>query len=160
MTPACLEGNTQLLESDYYLGGCDIDSDCPTSHGEVILGEDLLALPSNQDFPEAWTPAAAALRLSHQDVLGSGSTASRPGPNFLPSQSHPSPPLCSGPTPMGELRSSVKGNDVLDNVSPESLAPENVICVDRSERSLNLDATVHLCGGQTATSDLQLQTEV
>lgn len=160
VTPACLEGSTQLLESDYYLGGYDIDSDCPASHGEVLLSEDLPALPSNQDFPEAWTPIAATLRLSHQDVLSSGSTASHPGPNFLPSQSHPSPPLCSGPTPQGEFRSSVKGNDAVDDVSAESLAPENVACVDRSERSLSLDGPAHLCGGETATGDLQLQTEV
>lgn len=160
MTPGCLEGSTQLLESDYYLGGYDIDSDCPASHGEVLLSEDLPALPSNQNFPEAWTPIAATLRLSHQDVLGSGSTASHPGPNFLPSQSHPSPPLCSGHTPQGEFRSSVEGNDALADVSSESLAPENVACVNCSERGLNLDDLAHLCGGETATSDSQLQTEV
>lgn len=160
MTPACLEGRTPLLESDYYLGGYDIDSDCPASHGEVLLSEDLPALPSDQVFTEPWTPVASTERLSHQDILDSGSTASHPGPNFLPGQSHPSPLLGLSHTPPGEFRSSVKEHDVSDNVSPKSLAPENVACVDRSEHSLNLDGTAHFCGGETVTSDSQLQTEV
>lgn len=157
MAPACLEGGPQLLESDYYLGGHDIDSERPASHGEVLT-EDLPALPSHQDLPEeAWPPVAATLRLGHQDVLGSGDAASRPGPNFLPGRSHPPPALCSGPAPLGGFRSSVKGNEVADDVSAESSAPENVA---RVERSLSLDGPAHCCGGETASGDLQLQTEV
>lgn len=160
MTPSCLEGRTPLLESDYYLGGYDIDSDCPASHAEVLLSEDLPALPSDEVFTEPWTPIASTLRVSHQDVLDSGSTASLPRPNVLSSQSHPSPTLCLGHTPLGEFRSSVKEKDVLDNVSPKSLAPENIACVDRSDCSLSSDGSVHLGGGETVTSDSQLQTEV
>lgn len=155
MAPACLEGGPQLLESDYYLGGHDIDSERPASHGEVLLTEDLPALPSHQDLPEeAWPPVAATPRLGHQDVLGSGDAASRPGPNFLPGRSHPPPALCSGPAPLGGFRSSVKGNEVADD---ESSAPENVA---RVEHSLSLDGPAHCCGGETASGDLQLQTEV
>lgn len=156
MTPACLEGRTPLLESDYYLGGYDIDSDCPAFHGEVLLSEDLPALPPDHVFTKPWTPVASTLRLSHRDALDSGSTVTLPGPNLLPSQSHPSPLLCLGHTPPGEFRSSVKEN----NVPPKSLAPENVACIDRSEHSISLDSTTHLCVGETATSDSQLQTEV
>lgn len=162
MPPACVEGRTPLLESDYYLGGYDIDSDCPASHhGEGLLSEDLPALPSDQVLTEPWTlDTSSTLRLGHPDVLDSGSTAPHPGPNFLPSQSRPSPPLCSGHAPPGEFRSSVKENDVLDNASPESSARENVACVDRAEHSLGSDGTTHFCGGETETGDLQLQTEV
>lgn len=159
MMPASLEGRTPLLESDYYLGDYDIDSDCPASHSEVLT-EDLSVLPSDQVFTEPWTPMAPTLRLSHKDIRDSGSTASHTGSNFLPSQSHSSPPLCLGQTPPGEFRSSVKENNDPDNVSPKSLVPENVGCVDPSEHSFSLDGNAHFCGGETTSSDSQLQTEV
>lgn len=160
MTPGGLEGRTPLLESDYYLGGYDVDSDRPTSHAEVVPTEDLPVLPSDQVSSESWTPIASALRLGHQDVLDFGSTASHLGPNFLPRQSCPSPPLRSGHTRPGEFRSSVREDDLPGDASPQSLGPENVARVSHSERSLSLDGTAHFGGGETASCDSQLQTEV
>ncbi|XP_060035627.1 protocadherin Fat 3 isoform X2 [Erinaceus europaeus] len=93
--PEAGPGAAHELESDYYLGGYDVDSECPPppQEDEDFLGRDPLPPPLPDDFPP---------RLD-SPLAGSLSPGCRRRAHFHPSQylpPHPCPhdPLSGGPT--------------------------------------------------------------
>lgn len=80
------------LESDYYLGGYDIDSDCPSSHVEEFLSEEPLPppLPADEDLPELYMPITS---VSSDSTLSSGQHPSqKPPTHHLPPEESPQGP--------------------------------------------------------------------
>ncbi|KAK0149004.1 Protocadherin Fat 3 [Merluccius polli] len=92
-------GSTRELESDYYLGGYDIDSDYPPPHEDQFLCQDQLPppLPSastgSEDYPESYggtSPGDAGQSASKDSTLSSASHSNSHSadarPHFHPSQ--------------------------------------------------------------------------
>nr|XP_020474749.1 protocadherin Fat 3 isoform X4 [Monopterus albus] len=173
----CHGGSTRELESDYYLGGYDIDSDYPPPHEEEFLSQDQLPplLSTGEDYPEPYTPLPANPPVSKESTLSSGSTGCQHGrPHFHPSQYLPphqlplgdllhgdfSTPL-SGETPgNGDTDDSVSQNMRL-SVGASSASDMSATCgLDDSEHGSDFDSMDELCRGVTIITDSQQQTEV
>lgn len=166
-----LGGSSRELESDYYLGGFDIDSDYPPPHEEEFLSQDQLPppLPTGEDFPEPYTPLQAP-PLSKESTLSSGSTGRQPPrPHFHPSQYLPPHQL-----PLGEAAHGDQGPGVLMpghgdaddsasnlrlSVGASSASDVSAPCGD-SEHGSDFDSMDELRRGVTITTESQQQTEV
>uniref|UniRef100_A0A8C4NQR0 FAT atypical cadherin 3a n=1 Tax=Dicentrarchus labrax TaxID=13489 RepID=A0A8C4NQR0_DICLA len=172
-----LGGSTRELESDYYLGGYDIDSDYPPPHVEEFLSQDQLPppLPSGEDYPEPYTPMPANLPVSKESTLSSSSTGHQHArPHFHPSQYLPPHQLPLGEGPHGDFNTSVGGvtagnGDTDDSVSlnmrlsvgASSASDVSAPCgLDDSEHGSDFDSMDELRRGVTIITDSQQQTEV
>ncbi|XP_074535832.1 protocadherin Fat 3a isoform X2 [Halichoeres trimaculatus] len=172
-----LGGSTRELESDYYLGGYDIDSDYPPPHDEVFLSQDQLPppLPTGEDYPEAYMPLPTNPSASKESTLSSGSTGPQhPRPHFHPSQYLPPHQLPLGEVPHGDRSPSVGGvtpgnGDTEDSVSlnmrlsvgASSASDMSAPCgLEDSEHGSDFDSLDELRRGVTITTDSQQQTEV
>ncbi|KAM9852765.1 protocadherin Fat 3a isoform 2-T2 [Aulostomus maculatus] len=172
-----LGGSTRELESDYYLGGYDIDSDYPPPHDEEFLSQDQLPppLPTGEDYPEPYTPLPANLPVSKESTLSSGSTGHQNArPHFHPSQYLPPHQLPFGETMHGDFSTSTSGvtprnGDTDDSVSlnmrlsvgASSASDVSVPCgLDDSEHGSDFDSMDELRRGVTIITDSQQQTEV
>lgn len=175
----CPGGSTRELESDYYLGGYDIDSDYPPPHEEEFLSEDQLPppLPTDEDFPGPYMPMPAKPPVSNESTLSSGSNARQHArPHFHPSQYLPPHQLPLGEMPHGDFSTSVSGvsagnGDTDNSVSVSlnmrvsvgaSLASDmSAPCgLDDSEHSSDFNSMDGLRPGLTIITDSQQQTEV
>ncbi|XP_073469084.1 protocadherin Fat 3 isoform X2 [Aquarana catesbeiana] len=76
-------GSTRELESDYYLGGYDIDSDYPPPQHEDYLSQDQLPPPLPEDFQEHYDTLP---KVQPRSVVSTLSPDSRRRPQFHPSQ--------------------------------------------------------------------------
>ncbi|XP_068122905.1 protocadherin Fat 3 isoform X5 [Hyperolius riggenbachi] len=76
-------GSTRELESDYYLGGYDIDSDYPPPHHEDYLSQDQLPPPLPEDFQEHYETLP---KVHPRSVVNTLSPDCRRRPQFHPSQ--------------------------------------------------------------------------
>ncbi|XP_063807494.1 protocadherin Fat 3 isoform X5 [Pseudophryne corroboree] len=76
-------GSTRELETDYYLGGYDIDSDYPPPQHEDYLSQDQLPPPLPEDFQEHYDTLPKVQPRSVVDTL---SPDCRRRPQFHPSQ--------------------------------------------------------------------------
>ncbi|MBN3316900.1 FAT3 protein, partial [Atractosteus spatula] len=76
-------GSTRELETDYYLGGYDIDSDYPPPQEEEFLSQDQLPPPLPEEYQEQYDTLPAPQPVSVESTL---STNSRQRPRFHPSQ--------------------------------------------------------------------------
>ncbi|XP_053312519.1 protocadherin Fat 3 [Spea bombifrons] len=76
-------GSTRELETDYYLGGYDIDSDYPPPQQEDYLSQDQLPPPLPEDFQEHYDTLPKAKPIS---VVSTLSPDCRRRPHFHPSQ--------------------------------------------------------------------------
>ncbi|XP_056139276.1 protocadherin Fat 3a isoform X1 [Lampris incognitus] len=182
---ARLGGSTRELESDYYLGGYDIDSDYPPPHEEEFLSQDQLPppLPSSEDYHEHYDPLPTAKPTSKESTLSasSGSTGRQPArPHFHPSQYLPPHQLPLGETGPGGLpgeelstfvgRITPGSGDTDDNVSLNmqlSVGASSASDVsappgfDESEHGgSDFDSMDELHRGVTIIIDSQQQTEV
>ncbi|XP_054989208.1 protocadherin Fat 3 isoform X2 [Sorex araneus] len=83
---------TRELESDYYLGGYDVDSECPPPPDEDFLSRDQLPPPLPEDFPEQYEPP----------LSGSLSPGRRHRAHFHPSQYLPPHAFPHEPDPAGQ----------------------------------------------------------
>lgn len=160
----CARGNSHELESDYYLGGYDIDSDYPPPHEEQFLSEDQLPppLPSDEDFPEPYLPVPS------ENTLSSASNACQHARScFHPSQYLPPHPLPPGELAHGDFSPSVSGVSTGIGNTDNSLS----VCGLSVGASLALDLSApcgldnsesknELLRGVTIISDSQQQTEV
>uniref|UniRef100_A0A3Q3GNQ5 FAT atypical cadherin 3a n=1 Tax=Labrus bergylta TaxID=56723 RepID=A0A3Q3GNQ5_9LABR len=153
-----LTGSTRELESDYYLGGYDIDSDYPPPHDEVFLSQDQLPppLPTAEDYPEAYMPLAANPPASKDSTLSSGSAGrqNQPHGDFGASG--------GGVTPGngGDTEDSVSVNIRL-SVGASSASDMSAPCgLDDSEHGSDFDSMDELRRGVTIITDSQQQTEV
>ncbi|XP_055370186.1 protocadherin Fat 3a isoform X5 [Betta splendens] len=172
-----LGGSTRGLESDYYLGGYDIDSDYPLPHEEEFLSQDQLPppLPTAEDYAEPYQSLPSNPPVSKESLLSSGSTARQNArPQFHPSQYLPPHQLPLGEASHGELGTSVTGvtpgnGDSDDTVSinmrlsvgASSASDMSASCgLDDSERGSDFDSMDELRLGVTITTDSQQQTEV
>lgn len=185
-----LGGSTRELESDYYLGGYDIDSDYPPPHEEEFLSQDQLPppLPTGEDYPEHYDhplPANAATQsVSKESTLSANSSSSSNGhqparPHFHPSQYLPPHQLPlgteTGPGGGGEFSTFVGGvtpgsGDADDNMSlsmrlsvgASSASDVSAPCgFDDSEPGgSDFDSMDELHRGVTIVIDSQQQTEV
>lgn len=170
-------GSTRELESDYYLGGYDIDSDYPPPHEEEFLSQDQLPppLPTGEDYPEPYTPLPANQPVSKESTLSSGSTGRQHArPHFHPSQYLPPHQLPVGEVPHGDFSTSVGGvtpgnGDTDDSVSlnirlsvgASSASDMSTPCgLDDSEHGSDFDSIDELRRGVTIITDSQQQTEV
>lgn len=173
-TATCPGDTTHELESDYYLGGYDIDNDCPSSHVEEFLSEDPLPppLPTDEDLPELYMPITS---VSSDSTLSSGSnrcqnTRHRPSQNLSPHQLPPED--MSQVVFSSSVSGATAGNvDVHDCVSaPENLGTSagassashvSTRCrLNDSERNTDLDNMDDLCEGVTYITDSEQQTKV
>uniref|UniRef100_A0A3P8YCB2 FAT atypical cadherin 3a n=1 Tax=Esox lucius TaxID=8010 RepID=A0A3P8YCB2_ESOLU len=182
-----LGGSTRELESDYYLGGYDIDSDFPPPHEEEFLTQDQLPLPlptpleEYQDPPYDTLPAGSTHPPSKESTLSGSESAGRhrsPRPHFHPSQYLPPHQL-----PLGEVGQAVEefsifaggtippgGSEAQDNTSlnmrlsgnASSASDVSAPCgFDDSEAGgSDFDSMDELHRGVTYTIELQQQTEV
>ena len=166
-------GSTRELESDYYLGGYDIDSDYPPPHEEEFLSQDQLPppLPTGEDYPEPYAPLPTNPPASKESTLSSGSTGHQHSrPHFHPSQYLPPHQLPLGETPHGDFSTSTPGNgDTDDSVSlnmrlsvgASSASDMSAPCgLDDSEHGSDFDSMDELRRGVTIITDSQQQTEV
>uniref|UniRef100_A0A8C9FGK3 FAT atypical cadherin 3 n=1 Tax=Pavo cristatus TaxID=9049 RepID=A0A8C9FGK3_PAVCR len=76
-------GSTRELETDYYLGGYDIDSDYPPPHEEEFLSQDQLPPPLPEDYPDQYETLPPSQPVSMANTL---SPDCRRRPHFHPSQ--------------------------------------------------------------------------
>ncbi|XP_074069877.1 protocadherin Fat 3-like [Macrotis lagotis] len=105
------QGSTRELETDYYLGGYDIDSEYPPPHEEEFLSQDQLPPPLPEDYPdhfEALPPSQPA------SLAGTLSPDCRRRPQFHPSQylpphSFPNETDMAGPPPGHEFSTFAVG---------------------------------------------------
>ncbi|KAM7399908.1 hypothetical protein PAMP_019144 [Pampus punctatissimus] len=172
-----LGGSTRELESDYYLGGYDIDSDYPPPHEEEFLSQDQLPppLPTGEDYSESYTPLPGNPPVSKESTLSSGSSGHQHvRPHFHPSQYLPPHQLPLAEAPHGDfstLTSEVTpGNgDIEDSVSlnmrlsvgASSASDMSAPCgLDDSEHGSDFDSMDELRRGVTIITDSQQQTEV
>uniref|UniRef100_A0A3Q1H770 Uncharacterized protein n=1 Tax=Anabas testudineus TaxID=64144 RepID=A0A3Q1H770_ANATE len=172
-----LGGSTRGLESDYYLGGYDIDSDYPPPHEEVFLSQDQLPppLPTGEDYPEPYTTLPSNPPVSKESTLSSGSTGRQNArPQFHPSQYLPPHQLPLGEAPHGDFSTSMSGvtpgnGDTDDSVSlnmrlsvgASSASDMSAPCgLDDSEHGSDFDSMDELRRGVTIITDSQQQTEV
>ncbi|XP_029629523.1 protocadherin Fat 3a isoform X1 [Salmo trutta] len=183
-----LGGSARELDSDYYLGGYDIDSDFPPPHEEEFLTQDQLPPPlptpleEYQEHPYDTLPATQP--ASKESTLsGSGSTGRHrsPRPHFHPSQYLPPHQLPLGEAgqggPGGEEFSTFVGRAIMsgggdmdDNVSlnrrlsvnASSASDLSAPCgFDDSEAGgSDFDSMDELHRGGTHTVEMQQQTEV
>eukprot|EP00071_Canis_lupus_P025290 XP_013978118.1 protocadherin Fat 3 isoform X1 [Canis lupus familiaris] len=84
------QGSTRELESDYYLGGYDIDSEYPPPHEEEFLPQDQLPPPLPEDFPDQYEALPPSQPVS---LAGTLSPDCRRRPQFHPSQYLPPHPF-------------------------------------------------------------------
>lgn len=172
-----LGGSTRELESDYYLGGYDIDSDYPPPQEEEFLSQDQLPLPlpTGEDFPEPYTPIPANHPVSKESTLSSCSTEHQHArPHFHPSQYLPPHQLPLGEVPHGNFSTSLSCVTTGNGDTDESL-PVNVRLsvrassasdmlppcgLDDSEHCSDFDSMDELRRGETIITDSQQQTEV
>lgn len=166
-----LEGSTRELESDYYLGGYDIDSDYPHPHEEEFLSQDQLSppLPTGEDYAELYVPLPTNTPISKDSTLSSGSTGHQHAlPRFHPSQYLPPHQMPVGEAPRGDFSSSINGispgnggTDVGLSVGASSASGMFAHCsLDDSEHGSNFDSMDEICRGVTIITDSQQQTEV
>lgn len=171
----CLEGGTHELESDYYLGGYDIDSDYPPPHEEEFLCQEQMPppLPTGEDYPEPYTPLLASQPASKETALSSSSTRHQTArPHFHPSQYLPSHQLPTGETPHSDLSPTVSAGTPVNGDSADSLWKNPHLSAGTSSASdisgpCGLDSERGSVGsveelrrGVTITTDSQQQTEV
>ncbi|XP_075054823.1 protocadherin Fat 3 isoform X5 [Mixophyes fleayi] len=76
-------GSTRELETDYYLGGYDIDSDYPPPQHEDYLSQDQLPPPLPEDFQEHYDTLP---KVQPRSVVNTLSPDCRRRPQFHPSQ--------------------------------------------------------------------------
>uniref|UniRef100_A0A671THD5 FAT atypical cadherin 3a n=1 Tax=Sparus aurata TaxID=8175 RepID=A0A671THD5_SPAAU len=172
-----LGGSTRELESDYYLGGYDIDSDYPPPQEEEFLSQDQLPLPlpTGEDFPEPYTPIPANHPVSKESTLSSASTEHQHArPHFHPSQYLPPHQLPLGEVPHEDFSTSLSGVTTGNGDTDESLSVNVRLSVvassasdmlapcrlDDSEHSSDFDSMDELRRGVTIITDSQQQTEV
>lgn len=166
----CHGGSTRELETEYYLGGYDIDSDYPPPREEEFLSHDQLPppLPIDEDFPEPYTPL-----VSMGCTTNSGSAGGQHArPQFHPSQYLPSHQLLSGEILLEDFSTSVNevGNmDTDDSVllnmqlsaGAQSTSDLQATCVlDDSEHGSDFESVDEVHLGVTIVTDSQQQTEV
>lgn len=170
----CPGDSAQELESDYYLGGYDIDSDCPSSHVEEFLGEEPLPppLPTDEDFPELYMPITS---VSSDSTLSSGSnrcqsTRQHPSQNLSPHQLPPGDTTQAAPG--SSVSGATAGNADAPNCvpaaanlrTPAGTSPPSDTSTRRglndSERNTDLADMDELCEGVTYITDSEQQTKV
>ncbi|XP_029372725.1 protocadherin Fat 3 isoform X2 [Echeneis naucrates] len=167
-----LGGSTRELESDYYLGGYDIDNDYPPPHEEAFLSQDQLPppLPTSEDYPEPYTPLPPNPPVSKESTLSSGSTGHHnTRPHFHPSQYLPPHQLPLGEAPHGDSSSCgvTPGNgDTDDSVSLNmrlsvgASSTSDVSAPCALDDCSDFDSMDELRRGVTIITDSQQQTEV
>ncbi|XP_010153082.1 PREDICTED: protocadherin Fat 3-like, partial [Eurypyga helias] len=85
-------GSARELETDYYLGGYDIDSDYPPPHEEEFLSQDQLPPPLPEDYPDQYETLPPSQPVSMASTL---IPDCRRRPHFHPSQYLPPHPFPS-----------------------------------------------------------------
>ncbi|XP_041850205.1 LOW QUALITY PROTEIN: protocadherin Fat 3a [Melanotaenia boesemani] len=162
---SCLGGGSHELESDYYLGGCDIDSDYPPHH-EEFLSQDQSPppLPTGEEYPEPYKPLLTNLQISKEGILSSSSMSHEHArlhfhpSQYLPPHQLPTTPV-GGVMPVnGDIAESLWLNMRL-SVGSSPASDMSVLCELDSERSNDFE-NVDLHRGATIITDSQQQTEV
>ncbi|XP_017287650.1 protocadherin Fat 3a isoform X2 [Kryptolebias marmoratus] len=172
----CPGATTNDLESDYYLGGYDVDSDYPPPHEEEFLSHDQVPppLPTGEDYPEPYTPLLASLPVPKETALNSSSTRHQHArPHFHPNQYLPSHQIPTGEVPHGDFSTSMGQvspgpGDLTDSVSlnmhlsvrTSSASDTSAPCGLDSEHGSSLESIDGLRRGVTIITDSQQQTEV
>uniref|UniRef100_A0A8C6U441 FAT atypical cadherin 3a n=1 Tax=Neogobius melanostomus TaxID=47308 RepID=A0A8C6U441_9GOBI len=141
-----LTGSVRELESDYYLGGYDIDSDYPPPHDDELFSGDQLPVPlpnqAAEDFPETYT------QISNNQQAGSKENTL----GFHPSQYLPPHQLPLGDgTPSQNEDLSIGASSTSDVSNP---------CAADSGTNSERGSMEELMRGVTITTESQQQTEV
>ncbi|XP_038141914.1 protocadherin Fat 3a isoform X2 [Cyprinodon tularosa] len=162
-----LGGTPHGLESDYYLGGYDVDSDYPPPHEEEFLSQDQLPppLPAGEDCPEPYTPLLSA--ASKETILNPNSTRLQDTrPSFHPSQYLPTHHLPTGHVPHKDFStpveqvSPVNGDSAVSLNMHLSVGPSSACQTLSSEHGSVHEGLSEVRRGVTIITDSQQQTEV
>lgn len=162
-----LGGTPHGLESDYYLGGYDVDSDYPPPHEEEFLSQDQLPppLPAGEDCPEPYTPLLSA--ASKETILNPNSTRLQDTrPSFHPSQYLPTHHLPTGLVPHRDFStpveqvSPVNGDSAVSLNMHLSVGPSSACQTLSSEHGSVHEGLSEVRRGVTIITDSQQQTEV
>ncbi|XP_046891285.1 protocadherin Fat 3a isoform X1 [Hypomesus transpacificus] len=184
---AQLGGSSRELETDYYLGGYDIDSDYPPPHEEDFLGQDQMPppLPLGEDYqeppydtlPPAQPPSQTPSQTPSTQSTLSGRGVHMARPHFHPSQYLPphqppqggeefSPPLAGGGVPAGSvgegegsLRLSGGAWSASDASTPvlDDSASSDLDSLDDTHRGNTVTMEMPLRRGDTVTMETQLR---
>lgn len=168
----CPGAASNELESDYYLGGYDVDSDYPPPHEEEFLSHEQVPppLPAGEDYPEPYTPLLTSLPVSKETVVNSSSIRHQHArPHFHPSQYLPSHQIPTGEVPHGDFSTSVgqvEHGDLTHSVSlnmhlrTSSASDTSGPCGLDSEHGSSVESINGVRRGVTIITDSQQQTEV
>lgn len=171
----CPGAATSELESDYYLGGYDVDSDYPPPHEEFLSHDQVPPpLPTGEDYPEPYTPLLASLPASKEAGQNSSSAMNQHArPHFHLSQYLPSHQIPTGEVPHGDFSTSGGQvspglGDLTDSISlnmhqsvrTSSASDTSAPCGLDSEHGSSLESINGLRRGVTIITDSQQQTEV
>lgn len=154
---AAHQGSTRELESDYYLGGYDIDSEYPPPHEEEFLSQDQLPPPLPEDFPDQYEALPPSQPTS---LTGTVSPDCRRRPRFHPSQYLPPHPL-PGETDLGGPSSSCDFSTFAVNMNQgtEVMAPTDSVSLSlhnsRGTTSSDMSARCGFDGSEVAMSDYE-----
>uniref|UniRef100_A0A5F8H1R8 Protocadherin Fat 3 n=1 Tax=Monodelphis domestica TaxID=13616 RepID=A0A5F8H1R8_MONDO len=151
------QGSTRELETDYYLGGYDIDSEYPPPHEEEFLSQDQLPPPLPEDYPDHFEALPPSQPASLASTL---SPDCRRRPQFHPSQYLPPHPFPNetdmvGPPPGHEFSTFAVG--VGQNVENTGVADSTSLSLHNSIGASSSDVSAS-CGfdeSEVAMSDYE-----
>ncbi|XP_043928134.1 protocadherin Fat 3 isoform X2 [Protopterus annectens] len=119
------QGSTTELETDYYLGGYDIDSDFPPPQDEEFLSQDQLPPPLPEDYQDQYGTLPASQPVSVSSTL---SPDCRRRPQFHPSQYLPPHQFPNEAEPLGAQEANelstlaIASSHDLDNVNIDTIS--------------------------------------
>ncbi|XP_055003987.1 protocadherin Fat 3a isoform X1 [Boleophthalmus pectinirostris] len=141
-----LTGSARELESDYYLGGYDIDSDYPPPQDEDLFSGDQLPVPLPSQVAEDYADSYTHISNSQQEGAKENTLGFHPSQYLPPHQL----PLGDG-TPSQNEELSIGASSTSDVSNP---------CAMDSETNSERDSMEELRRGVTITTESQQQTEV
>ncbi|KAI1893987.1 hypothetical protein AGOR_G00129330 [Albula goreensis] len=148
-----LGGSTRELETDYYLGGYDIDSDFPPPQEEEFLSQDQLPPPLPDEYPEHYDTLPATQPVSVESTLSGSGGRARPHfhpSQYLPPHQFPGEGQCGGE----EFSTFVigSGNDLeVENLDNMSLTMR----LSANASSSDVSATCGFDDSEAGTSDFE-----
>ncbi|XP_077578530.1 protocadherin Fat 3a isoform X2 [Stigmatopora nigra] len=176
-TPLNDGGSNRELESDYYLGDYDVDSDYPPPHEEEFFSQDQLPPPSpvGEDYADPHNLPLNNLPVSKESALSSSGTDHQHcRPHFHPSQYLPPHQVPTGEAANGEISILATGGTSKTGENDDSRSLNMRVSIgassasdvsalgglDDSEHGSNFDSMDELRRGVTVITDSQQQTEV
>ncbi|KAJ8410896.1 hypothetical protein AAFF_G00188530 [Aldrovandia affinis] len=150
-----LRGSTRELETDYYLGGYDIDSDFPPPQEEEFLSQDQLPPPLPEEYQEHYDALPATQPVSVESTLsGGGGVRARPRfhpSQYLPPHQFPGEGQCCGGEEFSTFAAGPGSDLEADNLDSVSLTMH----LSANASSSDVSATCGFDDSEAGTSDFE-----